>query len=88
VKRAILEVADEQLGILKDPAPVVLLDSFGDSALNFVLRAWTREFIQRPGALRSEVNFALLKKFEERGIRVPFPQRDVHIRSVPPELRA
>lgn len=87
VKQVMLEVADKQLGILKDPAPNVLLDSFGESSLNFILRIWTSEFTQRPGVLRSEVNFALLKKFKERGIQIPFPQRDVHIRTMPPGMR-
>lgn len=87
VKSAMLEVADKQLGILKDPTPSVLLDSFGESSLNFILRVWTREYTQRPGVLRSEVNFSLLKKFHELGIHIPFPQRDVHIRTIQPGIK-
>ncbi len=81
VKALLLETAHENPGVLGDPGPDVLLESFGDSSLNFELRVWTREYTSRPGKLRSELNFAILKKFSEHGVQIPFPQRDLHIRS-------
>jgi len=59
----------------------VLFEEYGDSSLNFNLLVWTREFITRPIALRSNLNFAIQKKFREHGIEIPFPQRDLHIKS-------
>jgi small-conductance mechanosensitive channel len=81
VKRILLEVADEHSGVLKTPEPDVIFEEFGESSLNFLLRVWTREYITRPYILRSELNFAIKKKFKEQGIEIPFPQRDLHIRS-------
>jgi small-conductance mechanosensitive channel len=87
VKRILLEVADEHSGVLKAPEPDVIFEGFGESPLNFLLRVWTREYITRPYILRSELNFAIKKKFKEHGIEIPFPQRDLHIRSGAIELK-
>jgi small-conductance mechanosensitive channel len=87
VRRILLEVADEHSGVLKAPEPDVIFEEFGESSLNFLLRVWTREYITRPYILRSELNFAIKKKFKEHGIEIPFPQRDLHIRSGAVELK-
>jgi len=81
VRRLLLQVADQHAGVLKNPKPDALLQEFGDSALNFVLRVWTRQYSTTPGTLRSELNFMISKTFKEHGIEIPFPQRDIHIRS-------
>ncbi|MDH4341918.1 MAG: mechanosensitive ion channel [Nitrospira sp.] len=81
VRRILLEVAQAHRGVLKEPGPSVLLDGFGDSSLNFVLRVWTREFSTIPGVLRSELYFSICRAFKEEGIEIPFPQRDLHIKS-------
>lgn len=81
VRRVLLEVARAHHGVLNEPGPSVLFDSFGDSALNFVLRVWTRDFSTVPGVLRSELYFAISRAFKEQGIEIPFPQRDLHIKS-------
>ncbi|MGH7181607.1 MAG: mechanosensitive ion channel family protein [Nitrospiraceae bacterium] len=81
VRRLLLQVADQHAGVLKNPKPDALLQEFGDSALNFVLRVWTRQYSTTPGTLRSELNFMISKMFKEHGIEIPFPQRDIHIRS-------
>jgi len=81
VRRALLEVATAHAGVLTQPPPDVLLDEFGDSSINFNLRVWTRQYTTTPTVLRSELNYAILKKFREEGIEIPFPQRDLHIRS-------
>ncbi len=81
VHRLLLQVADQHAGVLKDPKPDALLLEFGDSALNFVLRVWTKQYSTTPGVLRSELNFMISKTFKDQGIEIPYPQRDLHIRS-------
>ena len=81
VKKILLEVAEENNGVHKNPGPQVLFDSFGDSSLNFLLRVWTSDYTNRPNILKSQLYFAIFKKFGEAGIEIPFPQRDLHVRS-------
>lgn len=87
VQKVLLEVATGHPGILKEHRSDVLLQEFGDSSLNFILRVWTRDYATTPGVLRSDLNYAITKKFKEHGIEVPFPQRDLHIRSGALELK-
>lgn len=81
VEKSLLEVADENPDVLKDPEPAVRFIEFGDSGLLFELRAWTMTLIHKKGKLISAINFAIYEKFKERNIEIPFPQRDIHIRS-------
>lgn len=87
VRKALLAVAAEHPGVLKERSADVLLQEFADSSLNFILRVWTRDYATTPGVLRSELNYAICKKFKEQGIEIPFPQRDLHIRSGALELK-
>jgi len=65
--------------VLGDPAPVALFLGFGASSLDFQLRAWTRtDYVRVSSDLLVGVNAALA----EAGIEIPFPQRDLHLRSV------
>jgi len=64
--------------IVEVPKPVALFIGFGDSALNFELRAWTDHFDQWV-ATRSELAVAIHAKLDEAGINVPFPQRDINV---------
>ncbi len=84
VRQLLLEVAAENPAVLDTPAPAVTFDEFGESSLNFTLRAWTRELSARPGRFASELNFAIHRKFRSHGIEVPFPQRVVHMRGAGP----
>lgn len=79
VKQVLLEVADANEGVLKNPHPDVLFDSYGDSSLNFNLRVWTVQYMDRPRVLRSQLYYAIFRKFKELGIEIPYPQRDLHI---------
>lgn len=81
VRALLLEVAEAHAGVLGEPAPDVLLDGFGDNALNFVLRVWSQRYTSKPGVLRSELYYEIFKKFREEGIEIPFPQREIHIRN-------
>jgi len=71
------QVARKNPKILQSPQPDALFDEFGDSSLNFTLRAWTRfeDFVK----VRSELSVAIDGAFKEAGIQIPFPQRDLHI---------
>jgi potassium efflux system protein len=62
------------------PEPTVLFLGFGDSALNLELRFFVRDVNQRV-TVRSEMNFAIDAAFREAGIEIPFPQRDLHLRT-------
>jgi small-conductance mechanosensitive channel len=81
IKRLLLEVAMENPGVLQDPAPNVLFDDFGDSSLNFNLAVWTKEYINKPVLLKSALYYSIFAKFKENGIEIPFPQRDLHLKS-------
>ncbi len=86
VKEILLRLADEHPSVLTDgsvPAPKVLFLGFGDSSLNFELRAHVRNIDERLQVV-SDLNFALDAAFREQGIEIPFPQRDLHVRSYPP----
>lgn len=81
VERILLAIADANPGIHKDPAPVVIFEAFGESALRFYLWVWSSEYAHRPDSIISDVNFAVCEAFGSAGIRVPFAQMDVHLTS-------
>lgn len=77
---ALYEVGRESENVMQTPAPEVLHMGFGDSAWDMQLRVWVDNPKRHP-YLRSEVNCAIVRKFKEKGIEIPFPQRDIHLRS-------
>lgn len=81
VEKILLEIAAAEPEVLEEPAPVVRFLEFGDSSLNLELRAWSSSSVTRRGKLISALNFAIYEKFREHEIEIPFPQRDLHIRS-------
>jgi len=81
VKKLVLEVAKEDVGVLNNPGPDLWFTGYGDSSLDFNLVVWTSDYIQRPSVLKSRLYYAIFKKFGEHNIEIPFPQRDLHIRS-------
>ncbi|MCE7053192.1 mechanosensitive ion channel [Algoriphagus sp. AGSA1] len=81
VKSILLEAAKENDGVLNTPTPDVLFDSYGDNSINFILRVWSSEYINRPKVLKSQLYYAIFRKFGEQGIEIPFPQRDLHLKS-------
>ena len=80
VLEALREVADEHPEVLKNPPTDILFRNFGDSSWNMDLRVWISH-PQRHHIIRSELNIAIVRKFREFGIEIPFPQRDLHVRS-------
>jgi small-conductance mechanosensitive channel len=87
VEKLLLEVAKENADVLGNPAPDVCFREFGESSLNFVLRVWNQTHVHRKLVLYSSLNFAIYDKFGKHGIEIPFPQRDLRIRSGALETR-
>jgi small conductance mechanosensitive channel len=76
-----LVAADER--VLKDPAVTIAVSELADSSVNFVLRPWVKTADY--WGVYFDLTEAIKKRFDEVGISIPFPQRDVHIHSVPAE---
>ena len=77
-------VADAHELVASDPRPEALMTEFGADSLNFELRAWTyhnKEWEQ----VRSDLAIAVNSVFAAEGISMPYPQRDLHLRSVDAE---
>ena len=83
VKDVLMKVADENEHVLKHPAPHVFFDEFGDSSLNFTLAIWTSTHTDKPRRLKTELYFDIFERFKEKGIEIPFPQRDIHVKTQP-----
>ena len=81
VRATLLEAASEHPDVLKTPKPDVIFTDYGDNSINFALRVWTSSRAHTPLVLKSDLYFTLFKLFGERGIELPFPQRDLHLRS-------
>lgn len=80
VRGALLAVAVKHPEVLSEPAPEVQLSSFGDHALCFELLVWTKN-PRGQSTLKSDLNFAIEAAFRKAEISMPFPQRDLHLRS-------
>lgn len=76
--------ADE--GVLDDPAPMIVFREFGDSSLNFDIRAWIADF-DTGLMMTHRLNTAVYAALEEAGISIPFPQRDLHLKSLPEDFK-
>jgi small-conductance mechanosensitive channel len=75
------EAGEENPDVLEDPAPSPLFEGFGDSSLDFELRVWISNVRDRQ-RVRSEICQYIDRRFREEGVEIPFPQRDLHLRSV------
>lgn len=82
VKEVLINVAKDNPDVLEFPEPEVRFKSFGDSSLDFDLLIWTDE-PKKQFLLTSNINFAIDEAFRKADIRIPFPQRDIHIQSTP-----
>jgi len=78
VTTTLLELAENQKGILKNPKAFVQFEDFGDSALMFSLYFFVSDSFGVP-KIRSDIRYKLDAKFRENKITIPFPQRDVHV---------
>ena len=84
VQAVILEVARACPDIESYPAPEVWFTGFGESALNFELLVWLNVRQTNGGQVKSALHFGLFRAFKGAGIELPFPQRDLHLRSGSP----
>jgi small-conductance mechanosensitive channel len=80
VLSSLREVAAENNEVLKEPHPEINFSGFGDSSWDMELRVWL-ESPKRYQNVRSDLNCAIVKKFRENNVEIPFPQRDLHLRS-------
>ena len=80
VKSLLLQAGTAHKGVLQIPAPQVLFKGFGDNSLNFELLVWIVEPNRQP-LIRSDLNFSVLGLLKDHGIEIPYPQRDLHIRT-------
>lgn len=83
VLRSLREVADENKDVLKNPETEINFVGFGSSSWDLELRTWL-ESPKRYQIVRSDLNCAIVKKFRENGVEIPFPQRDLHLRTTIP----
>jgi len=79
VEKALLAASQRCEYVVSEPAPSVRLVRFGDSALEFAVLVWIIHPEFR-GRATNQINRAICEEFQKRGIEMPFPQRDVHIR--------
>ncbi|MBW8306310.1 MAG: mechanosensitive ion channel [Thiobacillus sp.] len=75
------EAARANSRILADPVPTTRLMAFGDSGIELELRVWIQDPEAGLGSVRSDINLAIWRAFKDAGIVIPYPQRDLHIRS-------
>ena len=80
VKSALLQAAEEHLEVLRNPSPQVFFTEFADSSLNFELLVWTSD-PSRQAPLKSDLYFRIKELFEEQQIDIPFPQRDINLKT-------
>ena len=80
-EKLMLEAARAADRVLKTPPPTVWMDSYGDSSVNFVIHCWIQDPEEGVGNVRSAVLKKLWWLFKDNGVEIPFPQRDLHLRS-------
>lgn len=82
VLNTLREVAENTERVYRYPEPLIYFHDFGDSALIFRMRVWTH--IDYCLDADSKIRAGISRRFKDLGIEIAFPQRDIHIRSVPP----
>ncbi|MBN1113338.1 MAG: mechanosensitive ion channel [Bacteroidales bacterium] len=80
VKEILYNIALENINVFKSPEPFVRLSDFGDSALVFRLYFWTDQNFLIEN-IKSDLRFNIIEKFRSNNITIPFPQRDLHVKS-------
>ncbi|WP_231742022.1 mechanosensitive ion channel domain-containing protein [Stieleria varia] len=81
-RELLLQAADNHPMVLKDPAPVATFEGFGDNSLNLVLRSFLPSLENRLQVIH-ELHTTIDQAFRKAGLEIAFPQRDLHIRTVP-----
>jgi len=78
VMKILKEAVDMQDGVLKEPAPFVRITDFAESSLNFSVYFWSEE-VFRVENIKSEIRVRIFELFKSNSIKIPFPQRVIHI---------
>ncbi|MEQ8790904.1 MAG: mechanosensitive ion channel [Pirellulaceae bacterium] len=86
VRRVLFEILAAEREVLDDPTPLVTFEQFGDSALNFVVRAYIANLDKRLETI-SQLHTSIHERFAKEGIEIAFPQRDINIRSTPADRK-
>ena len=81
VLNILMEIANDDPAVVQYPPPTAFFNGFGDSSLNFELRVYLLD-IENRFSVRGRINQDIERKLREAGITIPFPQRDLHLRSV------
>jgi small-conductance mechanosensitive channel len=81
-KRLIVEAAADTEGVKDDPAPIVIVRSFGASEVNLQLRVWISDARSRR-AVGDGVTERVKHLFEEHGVEIPYPKRDLYVKTLP-----
>ncbi|MFA6560686.1 MAG: mechanosensitive ion channel domain-containing protein [Verrucomicrobiia bacterium] len=81
VSSTIREVLNANSRVLKDPAPAVVISSLGDSSINFSVFAWV--VLQDYGLAQQEIYQAIIERFREKRIEMPFPQHEIRLLNTP-----
>jgi len=77
----ILQCAHASPRVIAEPKPAVRLMEFADSGIELQLRVWIADPEKGTGAVKSEINLAIWRAFKQAGITIPYPQRDVHLKT-------
>jgi small-conductance mechanosensitive channel len=80
VKKILLETAWKHNKVVTNPAPIVFFKEFGDSSLNFELAFWSN-YLFPIEQVQSDLRFMIDQAFRENNVTIPFPQRDLHVKS-------
>ncbi|MGD9018967.1 MAG: mechanosensitive ion channel, partial [Desulfuromonadales bacterium] len=86
VLEILARAAKENPDVLSYPAPSPIFIGFGNSSIDFELRVWIHTIDDRL-RIRSELGVLIDRLFREEGIEIPFPQRDLHLRSIDSNLQ-
>jgi small-conductance mechanosensitive channel len=81
VQRVLMQVVMDEEDVLGDPEPMVIFEEFGDSALQFRIYCWIADF-DESFSIRSRLYINVNQALKAAGIEIPFPQRDLHLRSI------
>ena len=81
-----LEACDAVERVLKDPKPNCLIKGFGDSSVDLEMRFWINDPMNGRANVTSDVYLEVWDRFHEHGIQIPFPQRDLHLKT-PEQIR-
>ncbi len=82
VKNTILEVVNSDERVARDPEPIIFFTDFAASSLNFEVRFWIYNVLDRM-LISSNLRYKLMEAFKAKGIEIPFPQTDIHVKDMP-----